>query len=220
MFTDCKLNEAIRIEESAMNAEQLTDKSKTILLVEDDRLVLVTVAKGLRNAGYTVLEAASAEEALAVCEHSRPDMAICDIRMPGMSGIEAAKRLAETYDTPFMIFSAYGDNDLVSEAIEHGALGYLIKPLDVTQLIPAIETALSRASDIRQLHDAEFHLNRALNSGRETSTAIGILMERFHCTSDKAFELLREHARANRRKVADVAGELLGSMNKVNMLGK
>jgi len=199
--------------------DSVSDK-KIILLLEDDRLVLVTVAKGLRNAGYTVLEAASAEEALAMCEQVQPDLAICDIRMSGMSGIEAAKRLAETHDIPFMIFSAYGDNELVSEAIEHGALGYMIKPLDVMQLIPAVETALSRASDIKQLQDAEFHLNRALNSGRDTSTAVGIIMERFHCTSDKAFEVLREHARSNRRKVADVASELLGAMNKVNMLGK
>lgn len=193
---------------------------KVILLLEDDRLVLVTVAKGLRNAGYTVLEASSAEEALAICENSPPDLAICDIRMPGMSGIDAAKQLAETFDVPFMIFSAYGDDDLVEEAIQHGALGYLIKPLDVVQLIPAVETALSRASDIKQLQEAEFHLNRALNSGRDTSTAVGILMERFHCTSDRAFEILREHARSNRRKVADVANELLGAMNKINTLGK
>ena len=137
-----------------------------------------------------------------------------------MSGIEVAQELAIKYDLPFMIFSAYSDQNLVEEAIERGALSYLIKPLDVIQITPAIETALRRAKDIRSLKESEFHLNRALNSGRDTSAAVGILMERFRLTSDDAFELLRSYARTSRRKVADIATEVMTATEQVNLLRK
>jgi AmiR/NasT family two-component response regulator len=200
---------------------QLADAAKPrILLVDDDRLVLLTVASGLRKAGYDVQEASSSAEAIAYCETRLPDLAIFDVRIPGMSGIEVAQELAIKYDLPFMIFSAYSDQNLVEEAIERGALSYLIKPLDVIQITPAIETALRRAKDIRSLKESEFHLNRALNSGRDTSAAVGILMERFRLTSDDAFELLRSYARTSRRKVADIATEVMTATEQVNLLRK
>lgn len=203
---------------------QQTPQSETaksiVLLVDDDRLVLLTVANGLRKAGYEVLEASSASEAIAHCQECSPDLAIFDVRMPGMSGIEAAQEISEKYDTPFMIFSAYSDQSLVDEAIERGALSYLIKPLDVIQITPAIETALRRAKDLKSLRETEFHLNRALNSGRDTSAAVGILMERFHVSSDAAFELLRSHARTNRRKVSEIATEILAATEQLNQLRK
>lgn len=208
--------------EGTMNNEtqQTVSNNPNILLVDDDRLVLLTVAKGLRKAGYNVLEASSAAEAMTVCETELPDLAIFDVRMPGISGIEAAQELAAKYDLPFMIFSAYSEQNLVQEAIERGALSYLIKPLDVVQIMPAIETALRRAKDIKLLKESEFHLNRALNTGRDTSAAVGILMERFRVSADEAFELLRTYARSKRRKVADVATELLTSTEQLNGLNK
>lgn len=197
-----------------------TIKTPSILLVDDDRLVLLTVANGLRKAGYDVLEASCSAEAITLCETQQPDLAIFDVRMSGMSGIEAAQVLALKYDLPFMIFSAYSDQNLVDEAIERGALSYLIKPLDVVQLTPVIEVALRRAKDIKLLKETEFHLNRALNAGRDTSAAVGILMERFQVTGDDAFELLRSYARNNRRKVADVAAEVLSATEQVNQIRK
>jgi AmiR/NasT family two-component response regulator len=191
-----------------------------LLLVDDDRLLLLTVANGLRKSGYEVLEASSATEAITLCESHTPDLAIFDIRMPGMGGIEAAQELASKYELPFIIFSAYCDESLIDQAIEHGALSYLTKPLDMTQLIPVIEVALQRAKDIKSLKDMGFHLNRALSTGRDTSTAVGILMERFHVTSDDAFELLRSYARTNRRKVADIAAELRAATDQLNQVGK
>lgn len=199
---------------------QAESNKPTVLLVDDDRLVLLTVANGLRKAGYDVQEASSVTEAISHCEERVPDLAIFDVRMPGMSGIEGAQELAEKYGTPFIIFSAYSDQNLVDEAIERGALSYLIKPLDVIQLTPAIETALHRAKDLKSLKETEFHLNRALNNGRDTSAAVGILMERFRVTGDDAFELLRSYARTNRRKVSDIATEILSSTELVNQLRK
>ncbi len=187
-----------------------------ILLADDDRLVLATLGRGLRNAGYDVLEAASGEEALELCAQQVPDLAILDIRMPGLSGIETARELCERYGIPFIILSAYGESDLVNDAVRQGALGYLVKPLDVTQVLPTIEAALKRAGEFRHLHATEEQLNQALSAGRETSTAVGLLMERHRLSASEAFETLRRFARSQRRKLADVAGELVQAVEAVN----
>ena len=189
-----------------------------ILLADDDRLVLVTLGKGLRQAGYQVLEASSGEEAIRLCEQEAPDLAILDIRMPGMNGIETAEALHAQYQVPFLIFSAYGDEELVSQAVNRGALGYLVKPLDVEQIVPTIATALERARQIEKLNENEMHLNRALTANRSTSTAIGILMERFHLDNDQAFQMLRGYARSRRLKVGEIAREIIQATEQLNAL--
>lgn len=188
----------------------------TILLVDDDRLVLVTLAKGLEKAGYTVLQASSAKESIELCKHSQPDIAIFDVRMPEMSGIDAANTIFQECKIPFIMLSAYNEADMVHKAIKHGALCYLVKPIDVAQLIPAIESSLQRARDIRALMSSEENLNIALNSRRETSTAIGILMERYHLTNEQAFEMLRSQARSRRQKVADLAEQVVSATENLN----
>ena len=104
-----------------------------ILVVDDDRLILATLAKGLRQADYGVSEANSGEDALRLASAVKPDLALLDMRMPGMSGIELAQRLTSD-EIPFIFLSAYGDAEIVKQAAEHGALGYLVKPLDVPQI--------------------------------------------------------------------------------------
>ncbi len=188
-----------------------------VLLADDDRLVLVTLSNGLRKAGYDILEASSGEEALVVCEEHQPDLAILDIRMPGLSGIETAQKFNCDYNLPFLMLSAYSDDELVKEAVSVGALGYLVKPLDVPQIVPTIEAALERSSDIGKLKNSEFHLNRALHIGRNTSTAVGLLMERYRLTSENAFDMLRRHARSQRRKVIDVATDIVAAAEAINI---
>ena len=115
------------------------------------------------------------------------------------------------------MLSAYNEADIVHKAIKQGALCYLVKPIDVEQLIPAIESSLQRARDIRALISSEQNLNTALTARRETSTAIGILMERYHLTSEQAFEMLRSHARSKRIKVADLAHQLVTATENINI---
>ncbi len=189
-----------------------------ILIADDDRLVLATVSKPLRQAGHTVYEASDGEEALKQCLEHQPDLAILDIRMPGLDGIETARRLQEASGTPFMIFSAYGNDNYVQQSIELGTLGYLVKPLDPEQILPAVEAALVRAREFRQLQATTNQLQTALDGNRSTSIAIGLLMERFHLDRATAFEKLRRHARSQRRKLADVAEELVRSNELLNSL--
>jgi len=181
----------------------------TLLIADDDRLVLATLAKHLRQAGYQVLEAGHGEEALALCGEHRPDLALLDIRMPGLDGLETAAELQKTTGTPFMVISAYGNPEYVERSIELGAMGYLIKPLDPTQILPAVEAALNKAVELRQLQQTTEQLQTALEGNRTTSIAVGLLMERCHLDRMAAFEKLRRHARSERRKLAEVAEEVV-----------
>jgi len=191
-----------------------------ILVVDDDRLVLAALAEGLRAAGYRVTGAASAEDALAIAGRDVPDLALLDMRMPGMDGIELGRKLRERGEVPFLYLSAYGDQDIVRQATEEGALGYLVKPLDIQQIVPSIEAALARGGDLRKLRESEAQLNAALAGSREISMVVGLLMQRDRLDRTKAFELLRSHARSQRRPVAEVASELLTSAEKLNTINK
>ena len=190
-----------------------------ILVVDDDRLILATLSTGLRQAGYEVGEANSGDDALRLTTELKPDLALLDMRMPGMSGVELAQHLADQR-IPFIFLSAYGDPEIVRQATELGALGYLVKPLELSQVIPSLEAALARAREIRGLHEKESQLSTALEGGRETSTAVGILMERRGLDRKEAFQALREHARAQRRRVSDAAAELVEAMETVNHAGR
>jgi len=188
-----------------------------VLIADDDRLVLATLASGLREAGYTILEASDGEEAIRLCEEQQPDITILDIRMPGMDGIETARCLQDLTGTPFLMLSAYGDGDLVEKATDLGALGYLVKPIDVEQIIPTIEAALKQSALFKNLQNSESRLVSALKNDQATSTAVGVLMERHRLSRDAAFEKLRNHARSQRCKLTDVADELVKAVEMVNI---
>lgn len=191
-----------------------------ILVVDDDRLVLASLARGLRSAGYRVSAADGGKQALDIAEQEGPDIALLDVRMPAMDGIELGRLLFERAGIPILYLSAYGQADIVQQAVAQGALGYLVKPLDIPQILPSIEAALSRAADLAQLRAAESQLTTALAAGRETSIAIGLLMERNRLDRQQAFEVLRTHARSNRITVAEAARDLVGTVEKLNALPK
>lgn len=190
---------------------------RKVLLVDDDRLILATLSSGLAQAGYAVQACASAEEAMRVLGVERPDIAILDVRMPGQSGLELARHLLEHPGLPFIFLTAYGEEDVVQQAVEHGALGYLVKPVDIPQLIPAIEAAIARAADLWNLRKTELQLQTALNENREVSMAVGLLMERRRVSRQQAFEALRTAARTQRRKIGDVAEEVLSAAELLNV---
>jgi response regulator NasT len=191
-------------------------KRPHILLVDDDRLILATLSEGLRKAGYEVTTASSAKDAIDAASHFQFDLGILDVRMPGMDGVELAGHLREGTRIPFIFLSAYSDLDLVKRAADHGALGYLVKPVDLPQIIPTIEAALVRAREIAGLRDAEERLNTALSIEQRTRTAVGVLIERHGMDRQAAFEALRHQARSQRRKIGDVAEEIILAAERLN----
>ncbi len=190
----------------------------TILLVDDDPLILTVLSQGLQKAGYHTTQAASGGEALAAISQTAPDLAILDVRMPDISGMELARHLREKTTVPFMFFSAYSNPEIAQQAAQHGAVGFLVKPVDAANLVPAIEAALARAAEIRTLRQTESELNAALAAGRDTSIALGVIMERYRLSREGAFEVLRNYSRTRRRKIHDVAVELLAAEETLNLL--
>ena len=186
--------------------------TKQILLVDDDRLVLAMMSGGLCDAGYHITSAESAEEARAwLASGARPDLAILDVRMPGEGGLSLAQRLRELDHIPFIMLSAYSDPDMVAQATACGALGYIVKPQEVTQLIPVIEAALARANELSDLRTTRQQLQAALNNERDISIAVGITMMQHHLKRSDAFELLRKSARSQRIKLADLAVQVIAA---------
>jgi len=191
-------------------------KKDRISIADDDRLVLVTISQGLKKAGYETLEAMDGEEAIRRCKQESPDLAILDARMTGIDGIETARQIQAT-ETPFIMLSAYDDSELINDTSILGALAYLVKPLDVGKLIPTIHTALHRAEEIKRLREHTNQLQNALKKNKTTSTAVGLLMERYHLTHTAAFELLRSHARTRREKIIEVADRILAASDEINI---
>jgi two-component system, response regulator PdtaR len=125
----------------------VSDKSATsprgrILVVDDDRLVLATVVHGLKHAGFDILDADNGDDAILLARQHRPDLALLDIRMDGMSGYDVAHYLREALQIPFMFLSAFSDEATLARIQALGALALLVKPLDIAQLVPAVASAL------------------------------------------------------------------------------
>jgi response regulator NasT len=137
--------------------------------------------------------------------------------MPGISGLDLASELSKDQQIPFIFLTAYSEADVVMKAAENGALGYLVKPVDIPQLVPAIEAGLARAADLKKLRNTEQQLQTALNENREVSMAVGLLMERRRLNRQQAFETLRTTARTQRRKIGEVAEEILAAAELLNV---
>jgi response regulator NasT len=193
-----------------MNENTGASRPSRILLLDDERLILATLGRGLRSAGFEVLTAESVEEALGhLASAERPDLAILDVNLPGESGLAFALRLRELDRVPFLMLSAYSEPAYVEQAAQCGALAYLVKPIDVVQLVPEVHAALARATEIKELRDTREQLQQALDSERDISMAVGVLIVRRGINRKAAFEWLRQSARQQRRRIALVAADLV-----------
>ena len=199
-----------------MNAQP--QAKRLILIVDDDKILTEFLGELLVRAGYDTMLAHSSDQALALIAEREPDLALLDIHMPGMSGLELAKQLNRNTSVPFMFLSGRGDADAGKQAAAYGAVGFVVKPVDEQHLMPAFEAGLARADEIRQLRRTEINLNAALAAGRETSLAVGLLMCKYQTDRNTAFEVLRDHARSSRRKINEVADQLLAAEEMLNGL--
>ena len=184
-------------------------KQDTILVADDDIFTLTSITSGLSDAGYQVVSAQDGKTAVQLGLLEQPDLALLDIRMPGMTGIEAARELKQRGNISTLFLSAYSDHDVVEVATREGALGYLVKPVNIQQLIPAIETALKRSAELQQLQKKESELLGAISRNREISVAVGIYMQRFAADEQNAFDAIRCFARFKRLKLANLATALV-----------
>ncbi|HUI59287.1 MAG TPA: response regulator [Steroidobacteraceae bacterium] len=181
-------------------------ETASILVADDDRLIVATLGRGLRAAGFQVIEAFDSASALELCIERAPSLAIIDYKMPGATGVELARLIAERTAVPVIFLSAYSDPPIVDDAIAAGAMTYLVKPIDIGQLLPVARSALQRARELRKLRT---ELKSAHSRGKVISTATGLVMSRFHISEKDAYERLRRQARSTRMRLEDVAAALL-----------
>lgn len=194
-------------------------RAARILVVDDDRLVLATVAAGLRQAGFEVLEADNGDDAILMARNHRPRLAILDMRMQGKSGMDVARYLAKNTSTGFMFLSAFGDQSIVDEAQRLGALGYLVKPIDIRQIVPAVNKALARMeTELATLQAAQaVHASpAAAGLPRDTAIAIGLLMERLGLDQVRALEALHAQARDEGRSADALASSMVEAANRLH----
>src|SRR5512132_1693042 len=194
----------------------MENSNPTLMVVDDDRLVLATLVAGLKQAGFDVIEADNGDDAILLARKFRPRLAILDMRMQGKSGMDVARYLAANTDTGFMFLSAFGDSDIVEEATRMGALGYLVKPLDVRQIVPAVRAALSRSSEMRS--GPANAQAAAATPGRDEYIAIGILMERLRIDHDRALAALKLQANAEGKDVGELASSMVDAANRLNSI--
>ena len=190
--------------------------SATVLLVDDDRLVLATVAAGLTQAGFEVLQADNGDDAILLAGRHKPRLAILDMRMPGTSGLDVARHLAAHTGTGFMFISAFGDQQIVAEATRLGALGYLVKPLEIKQIVPAVKEALARLAAIERPGAAAQSQLPSLPRTRDEWIAVGIMMERLHLDQERAIDALQAQARTERCAVEALASSVVETTNRLN----
>jgi response regulator NasT len=176
-----------------------------LLAADDDPLILFTLVEGLTEAGFDVLQARDGLSALELCKSVRPDLALLDIRMPGMDGIELAQRLKTETTVPFLFFSAFSDENYVQQAVDAGAYGYLLKPLSVAAIVPTVRTILARTREDAHRQCRQDQFDSALESNRLIATAAGIIMRDLGMNQEGAFEHLRGKARRTRVKLIDLA---------------
>ena len=183
-----------------------------ILVVDDDRLVLATLAHGLAQAGHEVIDADNGDDAILLAHEHRPDLALLDIRMQGMSGFDVAAYLREHCHVPFMFLSAFSDAQTVAQVKALGAVAYLVKPLDIGQILPVVATALANLQQARS--DAAAVVPAAATSisatdASETLIATGIFMQRFSLPRAAALERLQRLAATERRSLDEQARRVL-----------
>ena len=190
-----------------------------ILVVDDDRLVLATLTHGLSQAGYEILDADNGDDAILLARQHRPDLALLDIRMEGKSGFDVAEYLRDHCQMPFMFLSAFTDDATVTQVRALGAVDYLVKPLDVRQIVPAVEAAFTKIggrADTRAPVSAPAEPNGPQVLAQPVPMAVGVLMHRYSVGRTVAWERLQRQALADGRSIEEQAERLLQA---VELLG-
>ena len=198
----------------------MAEKGK-ILVVDDDRLVLATVAHGLAQAGYEVIDADNGDDAILLAREHKPDLALLDIRMEGKSGFDVAAYLREYLHVPFMFLSAFADDETAQQVQALGAVAYLVKPLDIGQILPAVATAFANlpargdaargdaARPAAAPKAAAAVAASAVTGSDLVAMAVGVLMHRYSLQRGAALVRLQKLADDEQRSLGDQAGRLV-----------
>ncbi len=183
-----------------------------ILVAEDETIIRLDLCALLEQAGFEVCgEARDGMEAVELARELEPDLAVMDVKMPRLDGIDAARRILEERPIPIVMVTAYGQDEIVSRAVEAGVFGYLVKPFREQDLLPAIHTARARHDELQALRAEAESLAEALAARKAIERAKGVLMAKEGLTEQEAFERLRRASQLSGRPLKVVAEALVAT---------
>jgi AmiR/NasT family two-component response regulator len=177
-----------------------------VVVAEDEALIRLDLVEMLTESGYEVVgQAGDGETAIELTEKEKPDLVVMDVKMPKLDGISAAERIAKQRIAPVVILTAFSQRDLVERARDAGAMAYLTKPFTIEDLMPAIELAVSRFQEIKQLDSEVNDLQDQLKARKTIDRAKGLLMSKLNLTEPQAFKWMQKTAMDKRRSMVEVA---------------
>jgi len=186
-----------------------------ILVAEDESIIRLDLRELLERSGFEVCaEAKDGLEAVELARTELPDLAVLDVKMPRLDGIEAARRILDERPIPIVMLTAYGQDELVARAVEAGVFGYLVKPFREQDLLPAIRTARARHEELAALREQADSLAEALAARKAIERAKGLLMERESLNEQEAFARLRKASQLSGRPMRVVAEALLATFEE------
>jgi AmiR/NasT family two-component response regulator len=195
----------------------MPERTKRVVIAEDEAIIRLDLKEILESEGYEVVgETGRGDEAVELVATQHPDLAILDVKMPGLDGIEAARRITSEYRTAALILTAFSQRNLIEDARDAGVAAYLVKPFQRNELIPAIEVAIARFEEHRAIEDEYARLSGEvatledkLETRRLVDRAKGVLMDKHGLGEADAFSFIQRTAMDRRIRMADVAKEIL-----------
>lgn len=191
-----------------------TRPSIRIVIAEDESIIRMDLRELLEEEGYDVVaDVGRGDQAVEAVRTYRPDVAIFDIKMPTMDGLEAARELSNEKICPVVMLTAFSQREVIEQARDAGALGYIVKPFQRSDLVPAVELAIARFQEMRELTGERDDLGNQLELRKLLDRAKGRLLDECSMTESSAYAFIQQTAMSNRMRMADVAqGVLDGSI--------
>ena len=181
-----------------------------VVIAEDEAIIRLDLKETLEEEGYEVVgETGRGDDAVRLVREHKPDIAILDIKMPGMDGLSAAREITSERGAAVLILTAFSQRDLIEQARDAGALAYLVKPFQKSELIPAVEVALGRFKEVRALEDEVKGLEDQLETRRLVDRAKGLLMDKHGQTENDAFSFIQKTAMTDRSTMKSVAQKII-----------
>lgn len=188
---------------------------RKVLVAEDEALIRLDLVELLTDEGFEVIgQAADGEEAVKLARELEPDLVIMDVKMPKMDGITAAEIIAEERIAPIVMLTAFSQRDLVERARDAGAMAYVVKPFDASDVVPAIEIAMGRFAEIKAIEDELASLEDRFESRKIIDQAKGILQESLDLTEPEAFRWIQKTAMDLRKSMREVAQGVISHRKK------